>query len=66
MPEIWLFKFNQLQIYGLNNGKYELQLRSHYFRDLDLQDIVAQCLQVAYERNTSAAIRLLRQLLDAG
>ena len=66
VPEIWLFKFNQLQIYGLNNGKYELQLRSHYFRDLDLQDIVAQCLQVAYERNTSAAIRLLRQLLDAG
>lgn len=66
VPEIWLFKFNQLEIYGLNNGRYELQLYSRYFRDLNLQDIVSQCLQVAYERNTSAAIRLLRQLLNDG
>jgi Uma2 family endonuclease len=66
VPEIWLFKFNQLEIYGLNNGRYELQLYSRYFRDLNLQDIVSQCLQVAYERNTSAAIRLLRQILNAG
>jgi Uma2 family endonuclease len=66
VPEIWLFKFNQLEIYGLNNGKYDLQLNSRYFRGLDLQDIVSQCLQVAYERNTSAAIRLLRQILNAG
>jgi Uma2 family endonuclease len=64
VPEIWLFKFNQLEIYVLNNGKYDLQLNSRYFRGLDLQDIVSQCLQVAYERNTSAAIRLLRQILD--
>jgi Uma2 family endonuclease len=66
VPEIWLFKFNQLEIYGLNNGRYELQLYSRYFRDLNLQDIVSQCLQVAYERNTSSAIRLLRQILNAG
>jgi Uma2 family endonuclease len=66
VPEIWLFKFNQLEIYGLNNGKYDLQLNSRYFRGLDLQGIVSQCLQVAYERNTSAAIRLLRQILNAG
>jgi Uma2 family endonuclease len=66
VPEIWLFKFNRLEIYGLNNGRYELQLYSRYFRDLNLQDVVSQCLQVAYERNTSAAIRLLRQLLKDG
>jgi Uma2 family endonuclease len=65
VPEIWLFKFNQLEIYGLNNGRYELQLYSRYFRDLNLQDIESQCLQVAYGRNTSAAIRLLRQILNA-
>jgi Uma2 family endonuclease len=65
VPEIWLFKLNQLKIYGLNNDQYELRRNSRYFKDLDMQGIVSRCLKAAYERNTSAAIRLLKQLLNA-
>jgi Uma2 family endonuclease len=63
VPEIWLFKFNQLEIYSLENGTYTLINKSRYFQGVDLQAIVSQCLQVAYDRNSSAAIRWLRQML---
>lgn len=61
VPEVWLFRKNQLAIYQLQGVEYLLQTRSRYFSQISLQDVIARCLQVAYERNTSAAIRELRQ-----
>ena len=61
VPEVWLFRKNQLAIYQLQGVEYLLQTRSRYFSEISLQDVIARCLQVAYERNTSAAIRELRQ-----
>jgi Uma2 family endonuclease len=63
VPEIWLFKKNQLLIHQLREDAYSLQEQSQYFPGIDLQAMMAQCLQVAYNRNTSAAIRELRQRL---
>ena len=64
VPEIWLFKNQQLLIYQLQGVDYQLQTQSRYFPDFDLQLACDRCIQIAYERNTSAAIRDLKQRLD--
>jgi hypothetical protein len=46
-----------------HNGVYQPGSHSRYFPDIDLQAVVARSLEVAYGRNTSAAIRDLRQWL---
>jgi Uma2 family endonuclease len=64
VPEVWLFKNQQLLIYQLQGGYYQLQSQSIYFPGIDIQDCISRCIQIAYERNTSAAIRDLKQRLD--
>ena len=66
VPEIWLFRKNQLLVYQLQGTEYLLQTQSMYFPDINLQDVIGRCLQVAYDRNTSAAIRELKQRLGKG
>ena len=66
VPEIWLFRKNQLLVYQLQGTEYLLRTQSMYFPDINLQDVIARCLQVAYDRNTSAAIRELKQRLGKG
>lgn len=64
VPEIWLFRRNQLAIYQLQTTEYSLSTHSRYFPDIDLQELIIKYRQIAYERNTSAAIRQLRQALS--
>jgi Uma2 family endonuclease len=66
VPEVWLFRKNQLLVYQLQGTEYLLQTQSMYFPDINLQDVIGRCLQVAYDRNTSAAIRELKQRLGKG
>jgi Uma2 family endonuclease len=61
VPEIWLFKRRNLLIYQLNGEEYQLQTHSRHFPELDLPSIIDRCVQIAYDRNTSAAIRDLKQ-----
>ena len=63
VPEVWLFKKNQLTIYRLQDESYISQPSSRYFPKLEVSDFILECLQVSYERNTSTALRLLRQKL---
>lgn len=63
VPEVWLLKNNQLRIHQLQGNVYVIQSQSRYFPDFDLQSIITRCLQIAYSRNTSAAIRDLRDYL---
>jgi len=64
VPEVWLCKNQQALIYRLQDGIYQLQTYSRYFPDFDLQSAIARCVQIAYSRNTSAAIRHLKQHLN--
>jgi len=64
VPEVWLYKRQQLRIYQLQGNGYRPEAQSRYFPGLDLQAMVDRCLQLAYDRNTSAAIRDLRQRLN--
>jgi Uma2 family endonuclease len=66
VPEIWLFRKNQLLVYQLQGTEYLRRTQSMYFPDINLQDVIGRCLQVAYDRNTSAAIRELKQRLGKG
>ena len=66
VPEVWLYKRHQLCIHQLQDNAYCLVAQSRYFPAIDLQSMVDRCLQLAYDRNTSAAIRDLRQRLQNG
>ena len=64
VPEVWLWRKNQLLIYQLQEAEYRSQVQSRYFPDINLLDVVLRCRQVAYERNTSSAIQYLKQRLE--
>lgn len=63
VPEVWLFRKQQLLIYQLQGETYQLQTQSCYFPNFDLESAIARCVEIAYERNTSAAIRDLKRQL---
>lgn len=67
VPEVWLFKNNQLNIYALQNDggndAYVLQTSSRYFPGVDVAGMISECLQMAGDRGTSHAIRSLRRKL---
>ncbi|MFN6515999.1 MAG: Uma2 family endonuclease [Nostoc sp. CreGUA01] len=63
VPEIWLCRKKQLSVYQLQGTEYITQTQSQSFPDINIQDIVTRYFEVAYERNTSAAIRELKQRL---
>ena len=50
-------------MYQLQGLEYVVQTSSRYFPEINLPEIIAQCVQVAYERNTSTAIQELKQRL---
>jgi Uma2 family endonuclease len=64
VPEVWLFKSDRVTIYRLQNDSYLVNNRSCYFPDLDVLQLIADCFKVASDRNTSVAIRQLRQKLN--
>jgi Uma2 family endonuclease len=64
VPEVWLFKSDRVTIYRLENDSYIVNNRSRYFPELDILKLIADCFKVASERNTSVAIRQLRQKLN--
>ena len=63
VPEIWLVRKQQLSLYRFENGDYKESKQSLYFPDTEVCYVVDRCFEIAYERNTSAAIRDLRKRL---
>jgi Uma2 family endonuclease len=63
VPEVWLWKNQSLKIYHLEAGDYALTSQSRLFPSLDLADLLKTVMQEAYARNSSFAIRNLRQRL---
>ena len=63
VPEVWLYKKNQLKIYQLQSDRYTVVTSSRFFPNINVVEVITECFQIAFERNTSAAIRELRQKL---
>ncbi len=61
VPEVWLFRKQQLLIYQLQGNEYIISSQSRYFPEVNVPEVTVRCLQVAYQRNTSAAVRDLKQ-----
>ena len=64
VPEVWLFKSDRVTIYYLQNDSYLISDRSRYFPNIDVLQLISECFAVARSRNTSTAIRQLRQKLN--
>ena len=64
VPEVWLFKNDRVTIYHLQNNSYLVNNFSLYFPDLDILNLIADCFKIAESRNTSTAIRKLREKLN--
>ncbi|HAX74830.1 MAG TPA: hypothetical protein DCY88_03105 [Cyanobacteria bacterium UBA11372] len=64
VPEVWLYKRNQLLIYNLESDRYNIATNSRYFPNINISEILTECFRIASDRNTSAAIRELRQKLN--
>ncbi|MEP0803685.1 Uma2 family endonuclease [Funiculus sociatus] len=63
VPEVWLYKKNQLQIYQLQSDRYTVVTSSRFFPNINVLEVITECFRIASERNTSVAIRELRQKL---
>jgi Uma2 family endonuclease len=63
VPEIWLWKKKSLKIYHFESGKYVWQSQSRFFPTIDIPNIVQTAVKETYDRNSSFAIRNLRQRL---
>jgi Uma2 family endonuclease len=61
VPEVWLYRKNQLIIYTLDGNSYTRVLQSRYFPNLNLQEIVNEYSEIAKKETSSIAMRLLRQ-----
>ncbi|MBD2740436.1 Uma2 family endonuclease [Coleofasciculus sp. FACHB-1120] len=63
VPEVWLYKKNQLKIYSLESDRYTVATSSRYFPNMNVLALITECFRIASERSTSVAIRELRQKL---
>ncbi|HIK45178.1 MAG TPA: Uma2 family endonuclease [Leptolyngbyaceae cyanobacterium M65_K2018_010] len=61
VPEVWLFRQDQLLIYKLQSQAYSLQPSSRYFPSFPVSQLVLETLKLAFEQNTNAALKSLRQ-----
>ncbi len=65
VPEVWLYRNDIVTIYSLQGERYIVTNCSRYFPEIDVLNLIADCFQVATNRNTSSAIRQLRHKLSA-
>lgn len=61
VPEVWIYKKNQLMIYSLSDNSYKLTSQSRYFPNLNVDKIVEEYLQQAKQDSSSVAIKNLRR-----
>lgn len=64
VPEVWLFKKNNIRIYDLENERYVESSVSRYFPNFNVSEIVEECWQMSRDRHTSAIIRELRRKIE--
>lgn len=64
VPEVWLFKNNQLIIHQLQASQYQVSEHSYYFPDLNLSETINHCFITAKEQGTGLAISQLRRSLS--
>jgi len=65
VPEVWIYKKNQLLIYTLETDGYKVVSSSRYFPNINLHEIVAEYLELARKNSSSVAMGILRKHFPA-
>jgi Uma2 family endonuclease len=60
VPEVWIYKKNKLLIYALATDSYTIVSTSRYLPNLNVQELVAEFLEIARQHSSSVAMRILR------
>ncbi len=60
VPEVWIYKKNQLMIYVLETDSYSLVSNSRYFPNLNVKEIVSEYIELARQSSSSVAMGILR------
>lgn len=60
VPEVWIYRNRQLQIYMLQNGDYAESSISPIFPNLPITAMIPQLVQKAFDEGTSRMLRELR------
>ncbi len=63
VPEVWIWRKNELNINLLQNGKYVESQQSQVFPNFPIQELIPQWLDRALQDGTSKALRDIRKLL---
>lgn len=61
IPEVWIYKANQLEIYRLENNQYLRTETSRVFPSLPIRSVIEQYVNRSWEVGSSMALRELRQ-----
>jgi Uma2 family endonuclease len=61
VPEVWMFKNDELSIYQLEVYGYSFSSTSQYLPSLEIHSILEKYRRIAYAQSSSQAIRQLRQ-----
>jgi Uma2 family endonuclease len=61
VPEVWIYKKDQLMIYIFESDSYTLVSTSRYFPNLNVLEIVAEYLELAKQESSSVAMSILRK-----
>lgn len=64
IPEVWIYKTNELRIYCFTDNRYVETNTSLIFPDFSIQEIVTQYVDRAWQVGSSVALREFSQTLD--
>jgi len=63
VPEVWIYRHNQLRIYIFRNGDYSLSPETAIFPDMPIIELIPPLVQQAIDQGTSRMLRELRRQL---
>ncbi|MGK7883807.1 MAG: Uma2 family endonuclease [Crocosphaera sp.] len=64
IPEVWIYKTNELHIYHFSNNSYIESNISLIFPDFSIRDIIPKYVDRAWQVGSSVALREFNQTLD--
>ncbi|MEM8778867.1 MAG: Uma2 family endonuclease [Cyanobacteria bacterium P01_G01_bin.49] len=64
IPEVWIYKANELHIYLLTNNRYQEADKSLIFHDFLIKEIIKQYVNRAWQMGSSVALREFEQTLQ--
>ncbi|MGK7886673.1 MAG: Uma2 family endonuclease [Crocosphaera sp.] len=62
VPELWIYRQGILNIYLLEENKYQASAKSRLFPDFDIKNILPEYVELGWNQGSSVALRQFRNL----